>query len=229
MAKPCWSYAGDTGPSHWASLAPSYQPCREGQAQSPIDITTYQKHTASISLHYGVTALRLFDNGFTIQIDCDTGAYVCYEGRRYNLQQFHFHHPAEHTIDNQRAAMELHFVHTDADGQLLVVGVLLEVGEQSPPAYGQIFAEIPTVTDTPPPQPTAMLHLNELLPPSPRFFSYRGSLTTPPCSEGVQWFLCDEPVTITQEQIDIFTARYPYNARPIQPLNAREVHLITPR
>ncbi len=229
MAKPCWSYEGDSGPSNWASLDPDFKPCSEGQAQSPINITTYQEHTASISLHYGVTALRLFDNGFTIQIDCDAGAYVCYEGRRYNLQQFHFHHPAEHTIDNQRAAMELHFVHADEAGQLLVIGVLLEIGEQAPPAYGQIFEHIPTATDEPPQHPTVMLHLNELLPPAPRFFSYSGSLTTPPCSEGVTWLLCDQSITITQEQVDIFTARYPYNARPIQALNNRDVRLITPR
>lgn len=219
---PHWSYSGSTGPAHWGSLSPEYILCSTGQRQSPIDITTATpKDLPNITFSYGTTPLAVHNNGHTVQVDCAPGSFIELEGERYQLAQFHFHLPSEHTLKGSHAAGEMHLVHKSASGRLAVVGVMLREGPANPAFEG--IASILPDKDQKSDRPGQTINLASLLPADQRTYRYDGSLTTPPGTEGVRWNLMIEPVSLSAAQIGLFRQRYHANNRPVQKLHGREV------
>lgn len=219
---PHWTYEGEEGPEHWGELNPDYELCSVGEAQSPIDITEAQAlNLTDIAFSYLPSALNIFNNGHTIQVQYDEGSSIVYNEIQYNLVQFHFHTPSEHTVNGESFAMELHFVHQDANGGLAVVGVLLREGAENA-EYAALFDNMPATEGEP--EPTELtINAASLLPAEATYFTYGGSLTTPPCSQGVRWLVLTTPVEISAAQIEAFQAIFEMNARPVQPLNERDL------
>ena len=221
-----WGYSGDAGPANWGALSPDYALCADGSAQSPIDIRNASElDLVDIEFHYGESANKIFNNGHTIQVNIDAGSAIIYNGIRYDLLQFHFHSPSEHTINGQAAPLEIHFVHQDSkSGNLAVVGILLTKGESENDAYAAVFDHLPAQVGEP--EATGeSIALSALLPKTRTFYTYQGSLTTPPCSEIVRWLLLDNPIELSAAQVAAFNAIYDGNARPIQELGVRDLLL----
>ena len=210
-----WSYAGDGGPETWGRLKPEFAKCSTGTRQSPIDIRGgISVDLEPIQFDYRSTGFNVVDNGHTIQVNLGPGNAIEVMGRRYDLVQFHFHRPSEERINGKQFEMVAHLVHKDTEGKLAVVAVLLERG----PAQGlvqTVWNNLPLEKNDEVSARVPM-DLNELLPKDRRYFTYMGSLTTPPCSEGVLWMVMQQPVTVAPEQIAVFSRLYPMNARPIQ-------------
>ena len=221
-----WGYEGDGGPSEWAELAPEFAICGEGKAQSPIDIRdVVETALVDIEFQYGETANHIVNNGHTIQVDVDAGSHIVYNGITYDLLQFHFHAPSEHTIAGEAAPMEIHFVHKDRNSNnLAVVGILLNEGENANDAYAPVFDSMPAEVGAPD-MDGESIELESLLPDRRGYFTYQGSLTTPPCSEVVRWLLLDTPVALSSAQMAAYRAIYDDNARPLQPLGERDLLL----
>lgn len=224
MDHAAWSYEGETGPAFWASLSDEYAACGAGTQQSPIDIDTATVLDAQIDPvvpAWNPSEYDVVNNGHTIQVDVEGENSVVVNGAVYNLAQFHFHHPSEHTIDAAAAPMEAHFVHMASDGQsAAVIGVMIEEGEENP-VLAQIWGQIPAAVGEV--DGAGTVDPNGLLPASLDYYNYAGSLTTPPCSEIIDWVVLQEPITASKEQIDAFAALYPMNARPVQDLNRRKI------
>lgn len=218
-----WGYEGEEGPNHWGELDETFALCSEGHAQSPIDLTnSIGVNLVNISFDYHETTLNIFNNGHTIQVNYDTGSSITYNETTYELLQFHLHHPSEHTVDGQPADMELHFVHRDESGNLAVVGVLLMASEENNDNYAVVFDNLPT-EEGEPQAGDLIVNAADLLPDSTAYFTYSGSLTTPPCSQGVRWLVLDTPVELAQSQIEAFAHIFELNARPTQALNTRDL------
>jgi carbonic anhydrase len=210
-----WAYEGPGGPAQWGTLKPDYATCASGQRQSPIDFReTFRVEMEPVAFDYRPGAFRVVDNGHTVQVNLASGNSIEVQGRRYELVQFHFHRPSEETIDGKRHEMSLHLVHKDATGRLAVVGLLIDAGKPHP-AIGQVWANLPLERGDEV-SARASLDLNALLPAERGYFATMGSLTTPPCTEGVLWMVMKQPVQLSPEQIGIFARLYPMNARPIQ-------------
>jgi carbonic anhydrase len=219
---PHWGYEGENGPEHWGDLTHEYATCSTGEAQSPIDITNAQPfNLVDIEFHYQPSALNILNNGHTIQANYNTGSYIIFKEQRYNLIQFHFHHPSEHTLDGQAFPMEVHFVHSNAEGKLAVVGVLLTEGINDNAAFAPVWEHAPAEETRVTTIDGVTIDANAMLPSSRLFYTYNGSLTTPPCSEQVRWLVLTTPATLSEAQISAFSAIFELNARPVQPLNNR--------
>lgn len=218
-----WSYEGEDGPERWGELDPVYATCSRGVAQSPVDITRpVEADLGDLEFAYRpISPLPIVNNGHTIQVNVPAGQSVTVDGTSYELRQFHFHAPSEHTIDGRAQAMELHLVHVAADETIAVVGLLLAEGEDNA-ALQPVFAAMPE-TAGPEHRVPGSVDLAALLPAVPTTYRYLGSLTTPPCAEGVQWLLFTEPGQISAAQLAAFRKINGSNARPVQPLNVREV------
>jgi carbonic anhydrase len=214
---------GDTGPAHWGDLSPDFATCKLGVSQSPIDLTDAAAETPhQLEFRYAPSPLTVVNTGHTIQVDIAPGSTLVADGEEFALQQFHFHRLSEHSVDGQAADVELHLVHADYAGNLAVVGVFLVIGRQNL-ALEPVWAHIPEQADAKQVVEGAEINAADLLPADHSYYSYTGSLTTPPCSEGVRWFVLQSPVEVSQEQENRFAAFYPGNARPTQPLNGRQV------
>jgi len=218
---PHWGYGGDDGPAHWGELSTEYQACQLGTHQSPIDLDgAIAANLPPLRLDYRETPLRILNNGHTIQVNYEPGSTLTIGDQTFELVQFHFHHPSEHQVHGKPAEMELHLVHRNAAGALAVLGVLLTVGSENA-ALQPIFAAMP---DRPGPEQTVAgvtLNAQALLPRNLASYRYFGSLTTPPCSEGVSWIVLQQPVTVSSAQIRQFADLFPSNARPVNALNQR--------
>jgi carbonic anhydrase len=223
--EPEWSYSGPTGPEHWGSLSPEYAACSEGSEQSPIDLGAGAGAPPSLEVDYGASPLELTNNGHSVEAAIQGANSVSLDGTAYTLDQFHFHAPSEHTIEGEVLALELHFVNAADDGSLAVLGVMVREGEENPAWSGVTEALGSTVNegDTAEVQATELAALLPASPANAERWSYPGSLTTPPCSEGVAWTVFAEPIEMSAKQIAAFTAAYEGNARPVQPLGAREL------
>jgi 5'-nucleotidase len=218
---PHWGYTGDIGPEFWGNLSEEYDLCATGIQQSPIDITGATPQEGGITFNYQPTLLsNVINNGHTIQVMYDAGSTIEVGGVTYNLIQFHFHVPSEHTEDGTPAAMELHLVHQNADESLAVVGVLMDQGQENP-ILAQFWDQIPVEESTV--SVEGSITIAEALPAGAGYYAYDGSLTTPRCSEGVEWFVFDEHTQVSQEQVDKFVEVVGNNARPTQPLNDRVI------
>lgn len=210
-----WSYQGEGGPATWGSLKPEFAKCASGARQSPIDIRDgIAVDLEPVKFDYRASGFGVIDNGHTVQVNVAAGNAIEVLGRRYELLQFHFHRPSEERINGRQFDMVAHLVHKDLDGRLAVVAVLLDRGSAQPLVQA-IWNNLPLEKGE---EQAARvpIDLNHLLPQDRRYYTYMGSLTTPPCSEGVLWMVMQQPVTVSPEQIDIFARLYPMNARPIQ-------------
>jgi len=210
-----WSYGGAGGPEQWGQLKPEFSTCSSGTRQSPIDIRSgVRVDLEPIQFDYRPSGFRVVDNGHTIQVNLEGGNSIEVQGRRYDLVQFHFHRPSEERIDGRQFDMVAHLVHKDPEGRLAVVAVLLDRGSAHP-LVQTVWNNLPLEKGTEV-SVRAALDMNHLLPADRRYFTYMGSLTTPPCSEGVLWMVMQQPVPIATDQIGVFSRLYPMNARPIQ-------------
>jgi len=219
-----WSYSGDTGPANWGSLSPDFAAC-EATSQTPIDIVDPASATSPDPIiNYSKGAVEQFNNGHSVEATAAEGNSITVDGAKSALLQMHFHAKSEHTIDGKHSPVEVHFVHKSDDGTLTVIGVMLEEGSATNAAWSPFVKAIGTPEGT-----TAKTTYDwpAMLPASLKSVRYSGSLTTPPCSEGVNWLVMDAPVTLSKAQIDSITAVYDHNYRPVQPQNGREV-VVTP-
>jgi carbonic anhydrase len=205
--------------ARWGELAPEFRACGTGVEQSPIDLANpIPSALGDVSVEWQATPGVVVNNGHTVEIRTEPGSAARVAGASYDLIQFHFHHPSEHSVDGGRLAMEAHFVHREAGGGLAVLGVFLVPGAENA-TLAKIWEKVPAkegeaALDAP-------IDLAPLLPKSRAYYRYAGSLTTPPCSETVLWTVFAEPVEISEAQIAAFAALYPMNARPLQEINRR--------
>ena len=218
-----WSYRGHGGPGEWGDLDPAFAVCKTGKAQSPIDIRgAVGADLPAIAFDYKPSPLKVIDNGHTIQVMYAPGSFISVAGKQYELQQFHFHHPAEEEVSGASYPMVAHLVHKSADGKLAVVAVLLAEGSAND-FVERLWKHLPQGQGKEITVPGDSVDVSTLLPAARGYFTYSGSLTTPPCSEGVTWFVLKSPVQISQSEIAAFAKKYPHNARPIQPLHGRVI------
>jgi carbonic anhydrase len=223
---PHWSYSGEAGPEHWGALSSEYATCAQGHEQSPVNIpASAPVNAASIQFNYQPSALKISNNGHTIKVDYDAGSAIMVQGKEYKLLQFHFHAVSEHTLAGKHSPVEVHLVHQSADGQLAVVGVMLEEGAANA-AYAPVFNHMPMHESEPEIVAGETVQAANFLPADRTYYNYAGSLTTPPCSEGVRWFVMHTPVTLSSAQIAAYDALYPDDYRPLQPLNSRIFQLL---
>jgi carbonic anhydrase len=227
-----WSYEGEHGPSHWGEDR-SAAACLNGTEQSPINLTAAREMQVDwlspIELRYKPSKARLLNNGHTFQVNYDKGSRLVFLGNEYELAQFHFHLPSEHQVNSQAAAMELHLVHqaTDGSGRLAVVGVLIQEGPDSRSSrfFDSFWKEMPQKPKEgeKPKEKALNLEINpiEAVPQNRSYYTYNGSLTTPPCTEGVKWIVLKEAITATRDQIRAFETMFKMNARPIQDIKDR--------
>jgi carbonic anhydrase len=220
-----WTYSGATGPAKWGSLEKDFGSCSLGKTQSPIDIRDSSVKKAdlpAITFDYKPAPLKIIDNGHTIQINYAPGSFITVDGKQYELQQFHFHKPSEEKLNGKNFDMVAHLVHKDADGNLAVVAVLLKKGSASP-LVKTLWSNLPKEKGHEMAVDAVTINIADLLPSDKAYYTFAGSLTTPPCSESVTWFVLKNPSSISSDEIARFGKSYPMNARPTQPLNGREV------
>ena len=226
-----WDYndATGTGPSYWGDLSEDYHMCKDGMEQSPIDISTTQsKKVGELKFNYSRTPLTVWNNGHTLQVNYADGNSMRIGRDTYKLLQFHFHTPSEHTVNGGHAAMEVHFVHVNTQGQLAVVGVMLDAGDKENRTLAKILEAAPAAGETNTVEGESISGLS-LMPgrdnEAEKFFTYAGSLTTPNCSEGVRWFVLKKHIRVSHKQVEEFSHFvHGENARPVQPQNTRTVY-----
>jgi len=217
-----WAYEGEGAPANWGKLQPSYATCASGKRQSPIDIREGIKVDLNgIRFDYRPTLFNVVDNGHTVQVNVDEGQSITIMGKRYDLIQFHFHRPSEERVNGRSYDMVVHLVHKNDDGNLAVVAVLLERGTEHP-VIQSIWNSMPLEKGAEVTSEVA-INLANLLPENRAYWTYMGSLTTPPCSENVLWMVLKQAVQISPEQVSIFSRMYRNNARPVQPSYGRLV------
>jgi carbonic anhydrase len=222
-AAPHWSYGGADGPEHWGALSAAFAACSHGAMQSPIDLNAgFTVATLSHAFDYKPSALNIVHNGHTVQANYAPGSSMTVQGKVYDLLQFHFHAPSEHAIGGHRAPMEVHLVHQSADGELAVLGIMMNEGAANEALAGA-WSKMPMHETAAADHGDVMVDAAALLPATGRYYHYKGSLTTPPCSEGVRWFVLQTPITVSTEQIAKFVEAAAPNARPLQPINKRLV------
>lgn len=215
-----WSYEGHGGPQDWGSLEQGFAACATGSQQSPVNLDgSVAAESERPKLGWVPGTFRVTNNGHTIQADAlSADATASLNGKTYVLKQFHFHTPSEHTLVGAHKAMEAHFVHAAADGGLLVIGVFMQAGRPNA-TFSEVIAAAPQAAgnaDKP-----LKLDPGALLPAVPTTYRYEGSLTTPPCSEVVDWNVFATPIDVAQADIDAFRGLFPMNARPVQAINRR--------
>lgn len=218
---PVWSYHGATGPALWGELSTTFSACKAGLEQSPIDLAiALDADLEAPRFQYGRIPVTLLNTGTTLQVQAAAGNTLELEGETFNLLQMHFHHPSEHTVAGVAYPMELHLVHQNAKGELAVVGIFLAAGAENA-ALRPLWEALPRLPGEPETLTGVELDLNALLPSAQGSYRYFGSLTTPPCSEIVQWVVLAEPMTLSPAQIAAFQSWFAPNARPTQPRHRR--------
>jgi carbonic anhydrase len=219
-----WAYSGTDGPKEWGTLDPAYSECKLGHEQSPIDIRHAEKaDLPPIQFDYAPSPLRIIDNGHTVMVNYEPGSFLTVGGHRYQLTQFHFHHPSEEHINGKGYDMEIHLVHSDASGNLAVVAVLLKSGKVNI-GLQTVWDHLPKEKDKEATVEGVLINAADLLPVNRGYYTFIGSLTTPPCTEGVAWFVLKTPEEISSGEVGVFAKLYPDDARPTQKLEGRVVH-----
>ena len=220
---PPWSYTGGNGPNSWSTLDSNYALCSGGHSQSPIDIKDARKaDLPALKFDYKAVPMNIVDNGHSIEVSYPPGSTLKLGDNIYTLIQFHFHHPSEEHVNGRAFDMVAHLVHADAEGHLAVVAVLLKTGNANP-LIDSIWKNIPKTKEKSVAVSGAALNAIDLLPADHAYYTFSGSLTTPPCTEGVTWYVMKAPITLSEAQVASFAALYPLNARPIQPTNRRQI------
>ena len=215
-----WTYDGETGPDNWAKLKPEWKTCGTGDRQSPIDIRDgVRVDQEPVRFYYKPSGFRVIDNGHTVQVNVSSGNRIVAMGREFELVQFHFHRPSEERVNGKLYDMVAHLVHKDREGRLAVVALLMNKGAGNPNVQA-VWNHLPLERNVEYPA-SAALDVEAMMPEDRAYFSYMGSLTTPPCTEGVLWIVMRNPVDVSAEQIAAFARLYPSNARPIQQVAGR--------
>jgi carbonic anhydrase len=218
-----WDYSGSLGPRHWGDLKSEFAACRDGHRQSPIDIRNPKKvELPAIEFNYKPSPLHIVDNGHTIMVNYAPNSFIRVGDKRYELKQFHFHRPSEEKINGHAFEMVVHLVHADTDGNLAVVAVLLNKGDDNS-LIRELWNDLPKEKEKEEDLENVQIDLSQLVPVNRAYYTFPGSLTTPPCSENVTWFVLKQPVTVSNAQLERFSQLYRNDARPTQPLNGRVV------
>ncbi len=216
-----WTYEGATGPAKWGDLDAASKVCSIGAQQSPIDIAgSIPSKLAPIQVSWTKRPTAIVNNGHTIQVNFGEGNTLAIGKERYSLLQFHFHRPSEHLIGGKSYPMEVHFVHRNAAGNLAVIGVMMTAGKANP-VFSKIVQTMPMKAGEAPAD--AAIDASKLLPAKLGYYRYSGSLTTPPCSEIVDWHVLEAPIAVADADIAAFAKLYPMNARPVLKANRRFV------
>ena len=220
---PHWAYAGPEDPKHWGELDPAFAACSNGHHQSPIDIKDAKKaDLPALRFDYNTVPLSIIDNGHTVIINYAPGSTLTIGDKVYKLTQFHFHHPSEEHINGKKFDMVAHLVHTDAEGRLAVVAVLFLKGAANP-LLETLWENIPPEKEKAVALSSVSVNVKDLLPADLGYYTFSGSLTTPPCTEGVTWYVLKTTSTLSLQQLDRFAKLYPVDNRPIQPTYQREI------
>jgi carbonic anhydrase len=215
---PHFTYDGEAGPEHWGDLAPEFAACKAGQKQSPVDVKTAGAASLpDLSMHEAPSKLEVLNNGHTIQYNVDGENTLDVDGTTYKLAQWHMHHESEHTLDGRRFPLEFHLVHKSADGKLAVVGVFYQEGAGG--TLTPLLNALPKNGEKHPLE--SMVDPGTLLPSDHSAYRYEGSLTTPPCTEGVTWLVMKTPMNASAAEIASLEAIIAHNARPVQDLHGR--------
>jgi len=222
-----WDYEGKIGAEHWASLDPDYAVCGSGKEQSPIDIQDAQKaRLPALRFVNKISPLKyLVNNGYTIRVNYhapESGDWLIVGDQRYQLTQFHFHHPSEEYVNGKPSVMAVHLMYQASDGKVVGVTVLLKAGNANA-TIQQLWDHMPATTGKEQEIPGVEINPADLLPRDTAYYTYMGSLTAPPCTEGVRWYVLKTPVEVSAGQIEAFARLYPHDVRPLQPLNGRPV------
>jgi carbonic anhydrase len=220
-----WDYYGKTGPLGWARLDPAYKACSQGHEQAPIDIrgAHLNKSLQPIEFHYMAGPVTLENTGNTVIVRVDPGSYIVAGGVRYDLQQFHFHHPGEEAVKGKLTDMSIHLVHKSADGKLAVIAVRLSEDRGFPNAIlSTLWEHLPTTTGATD-KITSVVNPGGLLPTDRGYWTYMGSLTAPPCTEGVRWFVLEQELSISRDQLRAFATLFKINSRPLQDPHGRRI------
>ncbi len=221
-----WGYTGHGGPEHWGELSDDFKMCLIGKNQSPIDLRTesmFDTKLPAIRFHYATKTKDVVDNGHTEQVDIVPGSYIVVDGIKFELKQFHFHTPSENKIDGRSFPLEAHFVHADEHGNLAVVALMFKYGKPNP-VIDKIWSRMPKKAGKKHDLTMKAQEIKRLLPKNRDYYRFNGSLTTPPCSEGVRWLVLKHPVTISKKQVRRFAKIMGHaNNRPVQPINARVI------
>lgn len=220
---PHWSYSGQNDPKHWGKLDQHFASCSMGHRQSPIDIKDAKKaDLPALKFDYQPVPLNIIDNGHTVMIAYAPGSTLTVGEKVYTLKQFHFHHPSEEHIKGKGFPLAVHLVHSDDQGHLAVVAVLFEDGAANA-LIDSLWRSIPKEKEKAVDVASVSVQAQDLLPAHRGYFTFSGSLTTPPCTEGVAWYVLQNHGTVSQDQIAAFAKIYPNDARPIQPTNGRDI------
>jgi len=220
-----WSYTGNTGPAKWGKMAKEFAACGTGELQSPIDIPDAHVRKGDIPamlFNYKPSPLSIVDDGHTIRVNYAPGSYVNNNGKRYDLVAIEFHKPGEEKVNGKGHEMSAHLIHKDKDNKVAIIAVLLDQGAENP-VLKTLWSNLPSMKNKESVVDSVTINAVGLLPKHKGYYTYAGSLTAPPCTEGVTWFVMQEPVSVSADQIARFGRVYPANARPIQPRNDRDI------
>ncbi len=221
---PQWSYSGSTGPEFWGDLDPNFGLCKSGLGQSPINLVWSKpvKTKGDIKFDYKSSALKLLDNGRNLQVHFEKGSFASIRGEEFELKYAQFHSSSEHAISGQQLPMEMQLIHENSKGQTAILSVFLIEGDSTHPAIDRIFQNWPPTDLKTHSVENESLNAITLLPNRFTYYHYTGSLTTPPCTEGVNWNVFNTPIQVSRNQILSFRGKYQNNARPLQPLGKRK-------
>ncbi len=219
-----WGYSGDVSPAHWGELDEKFKMCSEGKQQTPIDIKANKDiDLPALDLKYTKGSKNIIDNGHAVQVNVESGNIFNIDGTPYELKQFHFHTPSENHINGKSYPLEAHFVHATKDGKLAVIAVMFEEGTMNP-TLTKIIKKFPLEHNKAVPLTLSKEYIDVVMPTQREYYKFMGSLTTPPCSEQVKWFVFKTPQTASKVQIEAIHKQInEMNNRPIQPINGREI------
>lgn len=218
-----WSYSGSDGPAHWGDLDPGYAACKTGILQSPIDIANAKpSDLPPIRFNYRISPLKILNDGHTIAVRYEPGSTISVGDQQYALLRFEFHHPSEMKVAGKQSDFSMDLVHADPQGNLAIVTVLFQEG-QTNPFLDLLWRYVPKEIGKEVTNKKVNLDVAGLLPANRDYFSFQGSLTAPPCTPGVQWYVLKTPAELSSAELAAFAKWYPDNARPVQPSNAREI------
>ncbi len=218
-----WGYTGEGAPEHWGALDPTYALCAAGANQSPIDLTgLIESELEPISFNYTGLVTEIVHNGHAIQAEYTAGSTMTVNGKIFTLKQFHFHTPSENLINGKHFPIEAHFVHADTDGNLAVIAVMYNIGKENA-ELKKIWQQMPVEAGKKRGM-ASQVRANHMMPENKEYYRFNGSLTTPPCTEGVLWLVMKNPVSVSEAQVKQLAKALKHpNNRPIQPLNARPI------
>ncbi len=219
-----WGYSGEIGPAYWGDLSSEFATCKTGKEQSPIDVRpTVDIDQSEIQFNYQISPMEILNNGHTVQVNFEPGSYITFQDETFNLLQVHFHTPSENLLMGQSYPLEAHFVHASESGKLAVVAVLIEEGSKNI-WIQKVVDHMPKTLSEPQKIEGVYLNARDFIPSQNGHYGFKGSLTTPPCTEGVQWLMMKAQTTASKSQIEALHSVMHDNNRPVQPLNGRAVY-----